>query len=206
MASAFLARLKSDKVLLGMIVISVIAIAGAICVSLATFGVLTLPVEKLEKLEDLAWRIANFSILVIVLHVALTGKIIDFFKNRTIAIREALDESSQSKRDAEKKYQEVADMLSRAKKEIEDMQASFVEEGKLERNRLISNAEKEAEKIKLQAQNSAEQEIRAARFALRSEAVELAIELAEELLKKQITAKDLKRITKEYINKTSELS
>jgi len=206
MASAFLARLKSDKVLLGMIVISLIVIAGAICVSLATFGVLSLPVENLEKLEDLAWRIANFSILVIVLHVALTGKIIDFFKNRALAIREALDESSQAKRDAEKKYQEIADMLSQAKKEIENMQESFIEEGKLERNRLISNANKEAEKIKIQAQNSAEQEIRAARFALRSEAVELAVDLAEELLKKQINAKDMKRITKEYIDKTSELS
>jgi len=206
MASAFLARLKSDKVLLGMIVISLIVIAGAICVSLATFGVLSLPAENLEKLEDLAWRIANFSILVIVLHVALTGKIIDFFKNRALAIREALDESSQAKRDAEKKYQEIADMLSQAKKEIENMQESFIEEGKLERNRLISNANKEAEKIKIQAQNSAEQEIRAARFALRSEAVELAVDLAEELLKKQINAKDMKRITKEYIDKTSELS
>lgn len=206
MASAILARLKSDKVLLGMTVISLLAIAGAICVSLATFGVLSLPVENLEKLEDLAWRVANFTILVIVLHVALTAKIIDFFKNRTIAIQEALDESSQSKRDAERKYQEVADMLSRAKKEIEDMQESFIEEGKLERNRLISNAKKEAEKIKLQAQNSAEQEIRAARFALRSEAVDLAVGLAEDLLKKQITAKDMKRITKEYIDKTSELS
>ena len=206
MASAFFARIKSDKVLLGMIAISLIAIAAAICVSLATFGVLSLPAKNLEKLEDFAWRIANFSILIIVLHVVLTGKIIDFFKNRTLAIREALDDSSQAKRDAEKKYQEVADMLSRAKKEIEDMQDSFIEEGKLERNRLITNARKEAEKIKLQAQNSAEQELRAARFALRSEAVELAVELAEELLKKQITSKDLKRITKEYIDKTSELS
>jgi len=206
MASSFLARLKNDKVLLGMIIISLIAIAGAISVTLATFGVLTLPVEKLEKLEDLAWRIANFSILIIVLHVVLTAKIIDFFKNRTLAIQEALEESSQSKREAEKKYQEVADMLSRAKKEIEDMRESFVEEGKLERNRLIANAKKEAEKIKLQAQNTAEQEIRAARFSLRAEAAELAVELAEELLKKNITAKDLKRITKEYIEKTSELS
>jgi F-type H+-transporting ATPase subunit b len=117
-----------------------------------------------------------------------------------------LDESSQSKRDAEKKYQEVADMLSRAKKEFEDLRETFIEEGRLERSRLIANAEKEAEKIKLQAQNTAEQEVRAARFSLRSEAAELAVELAEELLKKNITEKDMKRITKEYINKTSELS
>jgi len=206
MASAFLARIKNDRILLGLIVFSLIAIAGAVCITLATFSVLSIPTENLEKLEDLAWRIANFSILIIVLHIALTGKIIDFFKNRTLAIREALDESSLAKRDAEKKYQEIADMLSRAKKEIEDMKETFIEEGNLERDRLISNAEKEAEKIKLQAQNTAEQEIRAARFALRSEAVELAVELAEELLKKHITAKDLKRITKEYIDKTSELS
>jgi len=206
MASAFLTRIKNDKILLGMIVVSLIVIAGAICVSLATFGVLTLPVQNLEKLEDLAWRIANFSIMIIVFHVLLTGKIIDFFKNRTLAIQEALDDSSRSKRDAEKKYQEVADMLSRAKKEIEDIRESFIEEGKLERSRLIANAEKEADKIKLQAQNTAEQEIRAARFSLRSEAAELAVELAEELLKKNITEKDMKRITKEYINKTSELS
>ncbi|MBN1882654.1 MAG: ATP synthase F0 subunit B [Deltaproteobacteria bacterium] len=205
MVSEFLARIKKDKVLLGMIIFSILAIAGAICVSLTKFGVLSLPMNENRLLEDLAWRIANFSILIIILHVVLTDRVIDFFRNRTQAIREALETSSKAKSEAEKKYQEVADMLSRAKKEIENMHESFIEEGRLERDRLISNAEKEAEKIKIQAKNTAEQEIRAARFALRAEAVELAVELAEELLKKTITEKDLKRITKDYIDKTSEL-
>jgi F-type H+-transporting ATPase subunit b len=161
--------------------------------------------EKTVRLEDLVWRIANFSVLLLILHVLLTHRIARFLTDRRSAIADALDEAEKARRESKKKYDEVNRMLEKAKQEIDDIHASFITEGQRERDRLIKNAEREAEKIKKQAEQAAVQEVRKARFALRAEAADLAVEMAEEVLKKNIKEKDQKRIVKEFIDRTSEL-
>jgi F-type H+-transporting ATPase subunit b len=204
MAPSFLKKLS--PVLIVMIIFSVLAIGCAIVVTLAARGTvsLSLPGDP-ARLEDLAWRIANFSVLVIFLHVALTNRIATFLSNRRSAIREALEEAVKARSDAEKKYEEVNRMIKKAKEEIEEIHSSFATEGQRERDRLIKNAQQEAEKIKKQAETTAVQEVRKARFALRAEAVDLAVEMAEEILKKNLKEADLKKVTQEFIKKAAEL-
>ncbi len=188
-----------------MIVISCLAIALAIVVTLAAQGTisLTLPAEP-ARMEDLVWRIANFSILIIILHVALTRRAVTFFSDRKKAIQEALDEAVKARQEAQKKYEEVDVMLKKAKEEIEQIHFSFNTEGQRERDRIIKNAEREADKIKKQAEHTAVQEVKKARFALRAEAVDLAVSMAETVLTKNIKPEDQKKITRDFIEKTSE--
>jgi F-type H+-transporting ATPase subunit b len=197
---------KISPALIVMIVISCLAIGCAVVVTLAAQGTisLTLPAEP-ARMEDLAWRIANFSVLIIILHVALTRRAVSFFSDRKKAIQEALDEAVAARQEAQKKYEDVATMLKKAKEEIEEIQFSFVSEGQRERDRIIKNAEREADKIKKQAEQAAVQEVKKARFVLRAEAVDLAVTTAEEILTKNIKQDDQKRITRDFIDKTSEV-
>jgi len=197
---------KISPVLVVMIIISCLAIAGAVVVTLAARGTisLALPGEP-ARMEDLAWRIANFTVLVILLHVALTRRAVTFFSDRKKAIQEALDEALAARQEAEKKYEEVGRMLKKAKEEIEEIHFSFTSEGQRERDRIIKNAEREAEKIKKQAEHTAIQETKKARFALRAEAVDLAVSMAEKLLTKNIKQDDQKKITRDFIKETSEV-
>jgi len=196
---------KLSPVLVGMIVFACLAIGLAVVVTLAAKGTISmaLPGEP-ARLMDLVWRIANFSVLIIVLHVALTGRAVAFFSGRKKAIQEALDEAVKARQEAQKKYDEVAKMLKMAKEEIEEIHFSFTAEGQRERDRIIKNAEREADKIKKQAENTAVQEVKKARFALRAEAVDIAVSMAEELLTKNINKDDQKKITRDFIEKTSE--
>jgi F-type H+-transporting ATPase subunit b len=197
---------RISPALIVMIVISCLAIGCAVVVTLAVQGTisLTLPAEP-ARMEDLAWRIANFSVLIIILHVALTRRAVSFFSDRKKAIQEALDEAVAARQEAQKKYEDVATMLKKAKEEIEEVQFSFVSEGQRERDRIIKNAEREADKIKKQAEQAAVQEVKKARFVLRAEAVDLAVATAEEILTKNIKQDDQKRITRDFIDKTSEV-
>jgi F-type H+-transporting ATPase subunit b len=197
---------RISPALIVMIVISCLAIGCAVVVTLAVQGTisLTLPAEP-ARMEDLAWRIANFSVLIIILHVALTRRAVSFFSDRKKAIQEALDEAVAARQEAQKKYEDVATMLKKAKEEIEEVQFSFVSEGQRERDRIIKNAEREADKIKKQAEQAAVQEVKKARFVLRAEAVDLAVTTAEEILTKNIKQDDQKRITRDFIDKTSEV-
>jgi F-type H+-transporting ATPase subunit b len=197
---------KISAALIVMIVISCLAIGWAVVVTLAVQGTisLALPAEP-ARMEDLSWRIANFSVLIIILHVALTRRTVSFFSDRKKAIKEALDEAVAARHEAQKKYEDVASMLKKAKEEIEEIQYSFVSEGQRERDRIIKNAEREADKIKKQAEQAAIQEVKKARFALRAEAVDLAVSTAEEILTKNIKQDDQNRITRDFIEKTSEV-
>ena len=196
---------KISPALIVMIVISVLAIAAAVVVTLAAQGTISLKLPgEPARLEDLFWRIANFSVLIIILHVALTRRTVTFFADRKNAIQEALNDAVKARQDAQKKYEEVNTMLNKAKEEIEEIHFSFSSEGQRERDRIIKNAEREAEKIKKQAEQTAVQEIKKARFALRAEAVDLAVSMAEDLLTKNINKDDQKRITRDFIDKTSE--
>jgi F-type H+-transporting ATPase subunit b len=62
-----------------------------------------------------------------------------------------------------------------------------------------------AEKITQEAQNAASNEVAKARIELRREATRIAIEIAEELLTKNITGDDQKRLVNEYMQKVGEL-
>jgi F-type H+-transporting ATPase subunit b len=196
---------KISPVLVVMIIISCLAIGVAVAVTLAAQGVisLTLPGET-ARLQDLVWRIANFSVLIIILHVALTRRAVTFFSDRKKAIREALEDAVKARREAQKKYEEVNKLLKKAKEEMDEIHFSFNAEGQRERDRIIKNAEREADKIKKQAEHTAVQEVRKARFALRAEAVDLAVSMAEEILTKKITKDDQKKITQDFIEKASE--
>ena len=206
MASSLLSKIREKKSLFVLIILAIIAIVFAICVTLAAQDIISLQLPgDIGKLEDLGWRIANFFVVVIILHIAVSQKAIDFFSNRKTAIKESLEDATKAKEEAEKRYAEVTDKLAMAKKEISDIHKSFREEGEKGRDILVEKAKKEAEKIRIQAETTADQEVRKAKIALRSEAVDLAAEMAENTLKKNMTKDDLARISEEYIKKTSQL-
>ncbi len=62
-----------------------------------------------------------------------------------------------------------------------------------------------AGKIEQEAENKASGVVARARIELREEASRLAVELAEDMLKKQISADDQKRLVDEYMQKVGEL-
>ena len=62
-----------------------------------------------------------------------------------------------------------------------------------------------AAKIEREAENKAAGVVAKARAELREEASRLAVELAEDMLKKQVSADDQKRLVEEYMQKMGEL-
>jgi F-type H+-transporting ATPase subunit b len=74
-------------------------------------------------------------------------------------------------------------------------------QGLAEKERIIGDALKAAAKMKEDAQKRMDQEAKKARLELRAEAVRLSVEIAEEILKKQITAADHAGMVEDYIDK-----
>ncbi len=91
--------------------------------------------------------------------------------------------------------------LAQIDKEIGEIHRVLREEGENEKARIIREAERMAENIKEQARSTAQQEIRQAQRILREEMTDLAVKMAEEILRKSISKSDQKRLVEEYVAK-----
>ncbi|MFN3407230.1 MAG: hypothetical protein ACK40E_05830 [Caldimicrobium sp.] len=69
-----------------------------------------------------------------------------------------------------------------------------------ERERIIEEAKLQAERLKDQAQVYIAQEIEKAKELLKYELAEESVKLAEEILRKNITPEDQKRLVKNFID------
>jgi F-type H+-transporting ATPase subunit b len=147
------------------------------------------------------WRAFNFAVLAGLLYWLLVRKVNDFFGGRRQDIKIALAEAVAAREEAEEKFQEYDAKLDRAREEIKAMAEMLDAQGLAEKERIIGDARKAAVKMKEDAQKRMEQEMEKARYQLRAEAVRLSVEMAEEILKKQITAADHAGMVENYIDK-----
>jgi F-type H+-transporting ATPase subunit b len=154
-----------------------------------------------KKWFDLAWKTFNFTVLVGFLYWLLAAKIKAFFVGRRKEIKESLENTSKQKNEAEKKYREYSEKIDKASLEIDGIFEMIKAQGVTEKQKIIEDAQKVAEKMKEDAKARIEQELQKASSQLRIEAVQLSVKMAEQILKRNITEQDHEAMVKEYMDK-----
>ncbi len=155
--------------------------------------------EELESPFSLVMRIVNFVLLAALLYYFLNKPVRNFLNRRQRGVREALEEAQRARDEAAAKYAETEQRLAQAQREMDELRRMLLDQGKAEKEKILANAEREAHKIRRQAEIAVEQEAKKAQLLLRKEAVELASQMAEALLRERIGPKDHDRILQEYV-------
>ncbi len=148
-----------------------------------------------------AMKVVNMIVLVGFLYWLLAKKIKEFFVGRQEGIKTTLEQARIAKEEAEQKYKEYTEKLEKATEEIAGISDMIRAQGQAEKERIIEDARKAAEKMKEDTQARVEQELKQAGNLLRAEAVKLSVEMAEELLKRNITGADHDAMVKDYLDK-----
>lgn len=156
-------------------------------------------------LKDFAYRCFNFALLVGLVAYFVTKPIRKGLKGRTEEIEKTLADAQVAKEAAEAKHLEYSEKLAKATEEIASITDSIRREGELERDKIIAAAKELAINVEQEAENKAAGVVTKARAELREEAASLAVELAKDMLKKQVSADDQKRLVEEYMQKVGEL-
>ena len=156
-------------------------------------------------LKDFLYRCFDFAVTFGLLAYFVTKPLRRGLAGRREGIEKALRDAETAKAEAEARFTEYDAKLAKAEAEIGDIYAAIKREGELERERILANAREMAEKIAQEAQKTASNEVVKARAELRREATGMAIEIAEELLRKNVTGEDQKRLVNEYMQKVGEL-
>jgi F-type H+-transporting ATPase subunit b len=143
----------------------------------------------------------NFVILVVFLYWAIAKKAREFFTGRRENIKTTLAEAIAEKEEAERKFKDYSVRLEKATEEMTGIIETIKAQGLVEKEKIIEDARKTAEKIKEDAKMRIEQEFKAAVSELRLEAVQLSVQMAEEILKKNVTPEHHEYMVKDYLDK-----
>jgi F-type H+-transporting ATPase subunit b len=158
-------------------------------------------VDTKAQLIDFGWRVANFLVLLGILYWLMWKKMKSFFAGRREGIKASLEEAEVVKADAEKKFKEYDEKIKKAEEEIQGIAAMIKAQGEEEKNRIIADAGRAAEKMKEDAKARMDQELKKAKNELRLEASELAVQMAEDILKKKVTKEDHEGMVREYLDR-----
>jgi len=158
-------------------------------------------VDHKAQLIDFGWRIANFIVLLFILYKLMWKKMKSFFAGRREGIKASLEEAEVVRAEAEKKFKEYDEKIKKAEEEIQGISAMIKAQGEEEKKRIIADAERASVKMKEDAKARMEQEIKKAKNELRLEASELAVQMAEDILKKKVTKEDHEGMVREYLDR-----
>lgn len=152
-------------------------------------------------LNHLVLTALNLAILVVVLVWAGRKPIRSFFTQRRVQIQDHLDSAANERDEAEARYTSWQRRLLELDSELDRLRGQARERAEAERDRILADASAAAERIRRDASAAIEQELRRARDELRREASDLAVELAADMLRGQVSQADRDRLLDEFIQK-----
>ncbi len=158
-------------------------------------------VDHKAQLWDFMWRLLNFAVLLYILYKLAWKRLVNFFRNRREDIKTSLVETKDRRVEAEEKFKEYEVKLTKATDDIQNISEMIKAQGLAEKQKLIADAEKAAEKMKEDARARMDQEMKKAGSQLRTEAVELSIKVAEDILKRNVSKEDHEKMVKEYMDR-----
>lgn len=157
--------------------------------------------ETTARLLDLLYRSINFIIFFGVLFFLLRKPLKQALADRRDSIQKELQDLEAKKEEATRAFQALEKRISNIREEREAILAEYKAEAEKEKQKIIENAQKTASRIIDQSQITIQQEMQKANQALRQEMSNIAVRMAEDLLKKNITDNDQKVLIGEYLAK-----
>ena len=151
--------------------------------------------------SKLLWRVVNTIALLALLVYLLKKPLVNFFSDRTAQIKKDLDEAREQREKAEALIADYKQKIAGMEQELEKMRVELSKSAELESEKVQANAERMATSIVESARVTADQEVRKAKAELKNEAVELAVQMAEALIREKIGDDDRERIIEDYLVK-----
>lgn len=152
-------------------------------------------------LMDFAFQTGNLLLLIGVLVYFGRKPIQKFFADRRNQIKGDLEEAAGLLEAAESRYADWQRKLIDLEQEMESIRSEGRRRAEEEGEAILAEAQAAAERIRRDAKTSVEQELRRAQVRLRTEAAEIATQMAEEILKQRVGDPDLQRLMDEFITR-----
>jgi F-type H+-transporting ATPase subunit b len=156
--------------------------------------------EAITFMGDWLPRLVNFAIIAGVVVYFMRKPAQDFFKNRSVEIAKALQESKEARERAVAALVDMERKIKDLEAETARMVADAQSRSEKDKLALIEEGRKVAQDVQTQVKQGIDIELQKAKTTLAAEASLLSLDLAEGMIKENIGGKDHERIVKEYIS------
>jgi F-type H+-transporting ATPase subunit b len=148
---------------------------------------------------SLAVQMVNFLFLLAILYRLLYKPLLAKMEERTVAIKNSLEAAEAARAEAARQQEENAARLRAAYAEAQAIRAAALKEAAEEQRKLVEGARREAQQLVDSAKAQLDSDVRRARDELRREVSEIAISVAEKLVRKSLRDDDHRRIVEDSI-------
>jgi F-type H+-transporting ATPase subunit b len=155
------------------------------------------------------WRLLGLAMLnsglLVILLLRFTRKPInDFLFARREGIRRSLHEAEERLAAAQRELATLRARVQNMDREAREIRELAQQQAQGERERMAQRASDAVERIRQDAERVSAREIERARQSLREEAAELAVRMADELLRRNLNAADDQRLVNEFVERVNQ--
>jgi len=150
--------------------------------------------EKFLGIPMPIWQLINLVLFVVVLVYFVARPLSTAFRKRQDEIEERRRQAEKQRADAQKLTAEIRERTAKIERDIEEIRKQGVVEGESARAQLARRAEEEAARAIEEAQEEIGRRLEEAKTELRRAAAGLTAERAKEILSREITDEDRRRL------------
>ncbi|MFN2385797.1 MAG: hypothetical protein ABR576_05865 [Thermoanaerobaculia bacterium] len=147
------------------------------------------------------WQLVNLGLFLGLLYYFVARPMTALFRRRQVEIEERLREAETRRREAARLESEIQQRMSRLDSEIAEIRARGTAEGESERAALLERTGQEVDRVRRQAEEEIARRLEAAKAELRRAAADLTASSARELVAREITDEDRRRLLEESVNR-----
>jgi len=147
------------------------------------------------------WHAFNLLVLIAILVYFGRGPITGFLSARRAQIEEGIESAGRELAEAERRLATCEQRAAALDSELDEIRRVVRQQAESERDRLLAEARATAERIQRDAVAAAEQEVRHARERLRTETVDIALKIAADTLRSQVTDSDRARLVDDFVQR-----
>ena len=154
--------------------------------------------------RDMIAKVLNFALLVAALVYFLKSPIAAHIATRISQVRHDLVTAADLKKTASAQLAEIQQKMAALPGELEALRRQGAEDVKAERQRISQAAETERVRLLEQTRREIDMRLRVAKRELTEHAAQLAVQVAEQRIKRQITPDDQIRLVDRYASQLKE--
>jgi F-type H+-transporting ATPase subunit b len=160
---------------------------------------------EFSLMEEL-FRWINFIVLAVVLYVVLSKVLPRALQDHRQKIQQAIEEAKAGRAEAQQLLQENQRKTANLQQELTQLQQQATQEREDMARRMETEAQQLAARIVAQARLEVERATDRARQSLREEAAMLTVQIAEDILRRELRDADQQAIVRRYIARIGELN
>jgi F-type H+-transporting ATPase subunit b len=154
---------------------------------------------------DLTMRYINFLILVFLILKYARKPLVVFFKGKSQEVKRDIQKIEESKSQVQDQVKALLEEQDKSRERFEQLKERIISQGKIKQTNIIDDARREGQLLLENANLKIDHLIAKAQHTLRSEMIDMAIDLAMKKLPETITDQDNQRFVDHYLESTRSL-